>query len=253
MEPTRHETMLEHLTELRARLIRIVVAVLAGMVVAYGFSGDIYRFLVAPLAQAYGGEPARMIYTGLTEAFFTYLKLAFYAGFGLSFPYVAWQVYAFIAPGLYKEEKRAMLPFFLLAPVLFAAGVAVAYYGVFPLAWKFFLSFEAAAVPGGLAIEMETRMAEYLALVLQLMFAFGLAFQMPVVLMLLAKVGVLTPDDLRKYRRHAIVGIFAVAAVVTPPDIISQIALAIPMMLLYELAIVLCRWVTPKEQSCQLK
>ena len=242
-----HDTLLTHLTELRQRLIRTILAILIGMGVAYGFAEEIYRFLVAPLANAYGEGQGRLIYTGLTEAFFSYLKLAFYAGFALAFPYIAWQFYAFAAPGLYKQEKTALWPFLLLAPFLFAAGASLAYYGVFPLAWQFFLSFEAAATPDALAIELETRVSEYLTLVLQLMLAFGLAFQMPIVLMLLTKAGLITPNSLKKHRRYAIVGMAIAAALFTPPDVISQIALAVPLLLLYEVAILLCQWVKPTE------
>jgi len=247
--PNHEATLLEHLTELRARLIKMVVAVLLAMGICYAFSEDIYHFLVAPLADAYGGNRGRLIYTGLTEAFFTYLKLSLYAGIALSFPYLAWHMYGFAAPGLYRHEKRSLIPFVVLAPCFFALGMALAYYGVFPLAWQFFLSFEAAGSSGSLPIELETRVSEYLTLVLQLMLAFGLAFQMPLVLMLLTKVGVIQPESLKKGRRYAIVGMVVAAAVFTPPDIISQIALALPLLLLYELAILLCFWVQPEPQA----
>jgi sec-independent protein translocase protein TatC len=244
------DTLLGHLTELRARLIRMILAVVLGMAVSYGFAEDIYRFLVAPLADAYGAERGRLIYTGLAEAFFSYLKLALYSGFVLSFPYLAWHIYGFVAPGLYKKEKYALIPFIALAPLLFGLGMALAYYGVFPLAWHFFLSFEANALPGSLPIELETRVSEYLSLVLQLMVAFGLAFQMPLLFMLLTRVGMLKAATLKKGRRYAIVIMVAAAAFFTPPDIISQIALALPLLILYEVSIMLCQWIQPKDPPC---
>jgi sec-independent protein translocase protein TatC len=179
-----------------------------------------------------------MIFTDLTEAFFTYMKVAFWAATFIAFPIIATQLWMFVAPGLYRNERKAFLPFLLATPVLFFTGGALVYYVIFPLAWKFFISFEAPGGDGTLPIEVMPKVNEYLSLVMTVIFAFGLAFQLPVLLSLLARVGLISAADLASKRRYAIVGIFVFAAVVTPPDVISQCSLAIPMLALYEASII---------------
>lgn len=229
--------LLAHALEFRKRLIISLCAILVGFVISYVFAEEIYSFLVRPLAEASGTGNHRMIYTGLTEAFVTYIRLALWGGVVLAFPIIAAQIWAYIAPGLYKEEKCALLPFFIATPILFALGAAMAYYLVFPMAWQFFLSFEVMAGDGALPIQMEARVSEYLSLAMTIIFAFGLSFELPVFLVLMARVGVVTSQKLSHFRRYAIVLIFSVAAVLTPPDVFSQIALALPLMLLYEISI----------------
>lgn len=234
--------LIEHLIELRQRLLYAFMGLLAGFLVSYYFAAEIYSFLVRPLADAFEDqEGRRMIFTALHEAFFTEIKVAFFAALMLSFPIIANQIWKFVAPGLYRNEKRAFLPFLLATPVLFTLGAALAYYMVIPLAWRFFLGFETSGMGGDLPVVLEARVGEYLSLVMRLVFAFGLSFQLPVLLLLLARAGFITSDSLRRKRKYAIVGTFAVAAVITPPDVISQIGLGIPILLLYELSILAIR------------
>jgi sec-independent protein translocase protein TatC len=230
--------LLDHLIELRQRLIWSVVAIFLCFLVSYYFSGFIFDFLVKPLQSVESATgPRRMIFTAPTEAFFTYVKVAFFTAIFVSFPIVAGQIWMFVAPGLYKHEKQAFLPFLAATPVLFLTGAAFLYYLILPFALRFFASFEVAPVEGHMAIELEAKMSEYLSLVMSLILAFGISFQLPVLLTLLAKVGIVSAEGLAKYRRHAIVGIVAFAAVVTPPDVFSQLSLAFPMYLLYEASI----------------
>jgi len=240
--------LLDHLIELRTRLLWSMGALLLCFFFCYYFSKNIYSFLAQPLADILiqRGGNRRLIYTALYEAFFTYLKVAFFGAAFLSFPVIATQIYMFVAPGLYRSEKRAFLPFLLATPVLFVGGAALAYYFVFPAAWTFFLSFETTDGGGGLPVQLEAKVSEYLGLVMRLIFAFGLAFQLPVLLTLLAKVGIISVAGLKKYRRYAYVGMFIIAAIITPPDVITQTGLAIPLILLYEISIITAGWVAPK-------
>jgi sec-independent protein translocase protein TatC len=247
----RQMPLLDHLIELRNRLMYACGAILIGFLVCYYFADEIYQFLVQPLADIEGQSDRRMIYTGLTEAFLTYIKVAFWAGTFLTFPFVATQLWLFIAPGLYKNEKQAFLPFLFATPVLFFLGGAMAYYIVFPLAWRFFLSFETQGGPDTMPIELEARVAEYLSLVMKMIFAFGLSFQLPVALTLMGRVGLITSEQLSKNRRFAIVGVFVVAAIITPPDLISQITLAIPILALYEISILAVRMIERRRAEAE--
>jgi sec-independent protein translocase protein TatC len=234
--------LLDHLVELRNRLMWSAAAILVAFLVAYQFKETIYRFLARPLAEIFAGQTGRkMIFTGLTEAFFTYIKVSFWAAICLAFPVVAVQIWKFVAPGLYKNEKRAFLPYITATPILFLMGASLAYFVVIPYAFRFFLSFETPGGDGSLPIVSEPKINEYLSLVMTLLLAFGAAFQLPVLLTLMARAGLITSQGLISKWRYAVVGMFAVAAVLTPPDIISQTSLAIPLILLYIVSIFSCR------------
>ena len=242
--------LIDHLLELRQRLLWSVGAFAIAFAVCYYFSSEIYGFLARPLAdilQSQGGGERRMIFTALYEAFFTYLKVAFFGAIFFSFPMWATQLWLFVAPGLYRSEKRAIYPFLIASPFLFVLGAALAYYFIFPLAWSFFISFETPVGGGGIPIQLEAKVNEYLDLVMAMVLAFGIAFQLPVLLVLLCRVGILSVETLKRGRRYAIVGMFVVAAILTPPDIISQVGLAVPMLLLYEVSILIAQWTAPKK------
>lgn len=238
--------LLDHLAELRRRLIWSGVTFIICFVVCYHFSGRIYEFLAAPLAHALEarGERPDMVYTALYEAFFTYVKVAVFAAAFISFPVVAAQIWLFVAPGLYKREKRALLPFLVATPVLFFTGGALAYYVFFPIAWKFFLSFQEHT--GDVDITLLARVSDYLNIVMKLIFAFGLSFELPVLLTLLGKVGIVSYAMLKKYRRYAYVGCFIVAAIMAPPDVPSQCIMAGLLIFLFEASLFMVRIVEPK-------
>lgn len=236
--------LIEHLVELRRRLIFCGIAFIIAFLICYYFAEYFFAFLVRPLAEAMKDRTdARMIFTALHEAFFTYLKVAFFAAAFISFPIIASQIWMFVAPGLYKNERRAFLPFLAATPVLFLLGASLVYYVIFPLAWEFFLDFQKPAAGGSLPIQVEPKVDQYLSLSMQLIFAFGIGFELPVLLILLARVGIISAKGLVEQRRYAIVGAFIAAAVLTPPDVLSQVSLAIPLMVLYEVSIVGARLV----------
>ena len=230
---------ISHLTELRQRLINSLIFLALLFVLCYFFSEYIYGFLVEPYAEAVKNDDTerRLIFTALQETFLTYLKVSFFAAFFVTSPFLLIQIWKFIAPGLYNHEKKAIMPYLVLTPVLFLLGGMLVYYLIMPLAIKFFLSFESAGVSTNLPIQLEAKVNEYLSLVMKLIFAFGLSFQLPVVLSLLARIGVVDSEFLRSRRKYVIVIIFAAAAILTPPDPITQIGLAIPLLILYELSI----------------
>ncbi len=224
--------LLDHLIELRNRLMRCVIALAISFGVCLYFAQDIFGFLARPLTEAFPPGQGRLIYTKLYEAFFVEVKVALFAAFFISFPIIANQLWAFVAPGLYAREKKAFLPFLFATPVLFVAGAAMAYYIVMPTAFHWFLGFQGHA--GGLRLEALPGTGDYLDLVMQFILAFGISFLLPVLLLLLNRAGIVTRQQLVGARRYVIVAIFIVAAVITPPDVVSQLLLAIPLMLLFE-------------------
>ncbi|KPP89746.1 twin-arginine translocase subunit TatC [Erythrobacter sp. HL-111] len=224
--------LLDHLIELRTRLVRSVIALVIGFAVCLYFADPILGFLVQPLKDAFPEGEGQLIFTKLPEIFFVELKVALFAGFMVSFPIIANQLWAFVAPGLYAREKKAFLPFLIATPVLFTSGAALAYFVVMPTAFRWFLGFGGEA--GGLAVQALPAAGDYLSLVMQFILAFGVTFLLPVLLMLLHRAGIVTRAQLAGSRRYVIVGVVALAAIVTPPDPGSQIILAIPLLLLFE-------------------
>ena len=239
---------ISHLTELRKRLIHCVVFLFSIFVVCYFFSEHIYGFLVDPYYSAVkeDGTERRLIFTALQETFLTYLKVSFFTAFFVTCPFILMQIWKFIAPGLYKHEKNAILPYLVLTPILFFLGGILVYYLIMPLAIKFFLSFESSGLSTNLPIQLEAKVNEYLSLVMKLIFAFGISFQLPVVLSLLARIGIVDSEFLKKRRKYVVVIIFTAAALLTPPDPITQIGLAIPLLILYELSIFSVKFIENK-------
>ena len=230
--------LLEHLIELRKRIVYSLYALFLTFIVCFYFSKDIYNFLTQPLADAFAGQAdRRMIFTALYEAFFTQVKVALWGGLCVAFPFMAYQLWRFIAPGLYKHERKAFWPFLIATPFMFILGAGFVYYLMLPRAIRFFLGYENQGGNGTIPIELQARVGEYLDFVTTLIFAFGFCFELPVLLMLLGRVGIVTSKGLAGFRRYAIVAVFAVAAIVTPPDVFSQLSLAVPLVGLYEVSI----------------
>jgi len=250
-EKSKQSSFVGHLTELRSRLTKSIIYLFIFFLVCYFFSENIYNFLVAPYAEAVKDDEInrRMIFTALHETFITYLKVAFFAAMFITSPIILTQIWKFVAPGLYKNEKMALLPYLIATPVLFLLGGMLVYYLIMPLAIKFFLSFETTGHISSLPIQLEAKVNEYLSLIMRLIFAFGISFQLPILLSLLARVGFVDSEYLKKRRKYVIVIIFAIAALLTPPDPITQIGLGIPLLILYELSILTVKIIEKKKQD----
>jgi sec-independent protein translocase protein TatC len=243
--------LVEHLIELRRRLMWSLLAVLLAFLVCFWFAKPIYNLLLWPYRLAVGSDaPIEMIYTAPQEFFFTQVKLAMFGAIFIAFPVIASQIYMFVAPGLYRNERKAFLPYLIATPILFLLGAALVYFVAMPLAMKFFLSMQQTG-DTQVQIHLTARVSEYLSLIMALILGFGICFQLPVLLTLLARAGIVTAAELKRYRRHAILGVFVAAAVLTPPDPISQISLALPTILLYELSIFAVKLVEKKHAAAQ--
>ena len=244
-----------HLVELRTRLLNSLIFIFIAFIISYIFAEHIYNFLVEPYSNAVKNDQIsrRLIFTALHETFITYIKVAFFTAIFLGSPILLMQIYKFIAPGLYKNEKKAILPYLISTPILFLLGGLLVYYLVMPLAIKFFLSFETLGSSSTLPIQLEAKANEYLSLIMRLIFAFGISFQLPILLNLLARIGVVNSEYLKTRRRYVIVILFALAAILTPPDPITQVGLAIPLLLLYELSILTVKFTENKSDKQNLK
>ena len=238
---------LDHLKELRQKLIYSIIFFILSFIISFYFSQSIFEFLAKPLTSILQ-DGNGLIYTALQEAFLTNVKVAFFTAAFISFPFLSFQIWSFISPGLLKKEKKISLPSLIAIPFLFLLGAAVVYYLISPIAWKFFLSFQTSQADS-INITLQAKMNEYLSLMMTFIFAFGLAFQLPVVLLLLVRVGVLTIQQLVSFRKYAIVLAFIFAAIITPPDPFSQISLALPVIILYEVSILISRFLSKKDKK----
>jgi sec-independent protein translocase protein TatC len=242
--------LLDHLIELRQRLIYCVIGFVIALIACFFVAQDIFNLLLWPYRWALGDDTnVRLIYTAPQEYFFTQLKIAMFGGLFIAFPLIAIQIYKFVAPGLYRNERDAFRPYLIATPVLFLLGGALVFFLVMPVALRFFASFQQSGGEGQAIIELLPRVSEYLSLIMTLILAFGICFQLPIILTLLGQIGVLSSEQLRSGRKFAIVGVFVIAAIFTPPDPFSQIGLALPLLGLYELAVWSVRWIEKRRAA----
>ena len=242
-------TFVGHLTELRNRIIYCSLFFLFFFILSYFFVENIFSFFTEPLSNIIvNNENKRLIFTGLTEVFISYIKLSILVSIVFSLPFMIYQSWSFIAPGLLKKEKRTVIPFLFLIPFMFIISFFFVYYLIIPIAWEFFIGFNEFIPDQGLKIDLEPKVNEYLSLVLKLIFAFGIAFQLPVIIFLFTQLGIISSETLTKNRRYIIVIVFLTAALITPPDIFSQIGLAIPILFLYELSVFISKFIEKRRK-----
>ncbi|HEY7763563.1 MAG TPA: twin-arginine translocase subunit TatC [Aestuariivirgaceae bacterium] len=244
--------LLDHLIELRQRLIYCVIGFVIALIACFFIAQDIFNLLLWPYRWALGDDTnIRLIYTAPQEYFFTQLKIAMFGGLFIAFPLIAIQIYKFVAPGLYRNERNAFRPYLVATPILFMLGAALVFFFVMPVALRFFASFQQSGTEGQAIIELLPRVSEYLSLIMTLILAFGICFQLPIILTLLGQIGVVSSEQLRSGRKFAIVGVFVIAAVFTPPDPFSQVGLALPLLGLYELAVWSVRWIEKRRDAAR--